>query len=112
MIVSPSGSDPLGVQVSVLSTVAGSGVRATVGASGARFPSVMVVELDAVAELLSVTVTSQVMTSNPKSINPNILASEALRIMNASKVTCLFVIDNGSPVGIIRIHDILRAGVA
>ncbi|OUV09178.1 MAG: KpsF/GutQ family sugar-phosphate isomerase [Alphaproteobacteria bacterium TMED87] len=56
--------------------------------------------------------TSQVMTSNPKSINPNILASEALRIMNASKVTCLFVIDNGSPVGIIRIHDILRAGVA
>ena len=56
--------------------------------------------------------TSQVMTSSPKSINPNILASEALRIMNSSKVTCLFVLDNGYPVGIIRIHDILRAGVA
>ena len=56
--------------------------------------------------------TSQVMTVSPKSINPNILASEALRIMNSSKVTCLFALDNGSPVGIIRIHDILRAGVA
>ena len=63
MTESPSGSELVGVQVSVLSTVAGSGVSATLGASGARLPSVMVEELDAVAELASVTVTSQVMTS-------------------------------------------------
>ena len=56
--------------------------------------------------------TLDVMTVKPKKIELNILASEALRLMNSWKVTSLFVVENGSPVGIIRIHDILRAGVA
>ena len=47
----------------MLSMYAGSGVNVTVGASGARLPNVMVAELDADAELPSVTVTSHVMTS-------------------------------------------------
>jgi len=55
--------------------------------------------------------TSDVMTTAPKTIGPNILAAEALRLMNEWKVTCLFAVDAGKPVGILRMHDILRAGV-
>jgi arabinose-5-phosphate isomerase len=53
-----------------------------------------------------------VMTSNPKTIRPTTLAGEALGIMNALAITSLFVTDEGRPVGIIHIHDCLRAGVA
>ncbi len=53
-----------------------------------------------------------VMTSNPKTIRPTTLAGEALGIMNSLAITSLFVTDEGRPVGIIHIHDCLRAGVA
>jgi arabinose-5-phosphate isomerase len=53
-----------------------------------------------------------VMTANPKTVAPGLLASEALEILNASKITALFVTENKTPVGIIHLHDALRAGVA
>ena len=53
-----------------------------------------------------------VMTANPRTIRPNALAAEALGYMNASKITSLFVVDDTRPVGILHIHDCLRAGVA
>ena len=56
-----------------------------------------------------------VMTKSPRSIGPDMLAAEALRIMNAPErpVTALFVVDTARrPVGILHIHDLLRAGVA
>ena len=53
---------------------------------------------------------AEVMTKTPKSVSRTILAAEALRRMNEWKVTSLFVIDEGKPVGILRMHDILRAG--
>jgi arabinose-5-phosphate isomerase len=53
-----------------------------------------------------------VMTANPKTIRPSTLAGEALGIMNTLAITSLFVTDEGRPVGIIHIHDCLRAGVA
>ena len=53
-----------------------------------------------------------VMTPKPKSIRASALAAEALGQMNARSITSLFVIDDGAPVGIIHIHDCLRAGVA
>jgi arabinose-5-phosphate isomerase len=52
-----------------------------------------------------------VMTRNPKIIRPDQLASEALSILNTAKIGALIVVENGKPVGIIRFHDILRAGV-
>jgi len=55
--------------------------------------------------------TEEVMTIKPKTIGPDVLAAEALRLMNSWKVTSLFVLSNKQPVGIIRMHDILRAGV-
>jgi arabinose-5-phosphate isomerase len=39
------------------------------------------------------------------------LAAEALGIMNTKSITCLFALENGKPVGILHIHDCLRAGV-
>ena len=41
-----------------------------------------------------------------------LLASEALEILNSSKITALIVTDASRPVGIVHLHDILRAGVA
>ena len=54
----------------------------------------------------------EVMTSNPQTIRPDALASEALRLMNARTITNLFVVSDGRPSGIVHIHDCLRAGVA
>lgn len=54
-----------------------------------------------------------VMSKNPKTITGNILAAEALNLMETFKITSLVVIDHvRKPVGIVHIHDILRAGVA
>jgi arabinose-5-phosphate isomerase len=60
---------------------------------------------------------ADVMTRNPKTVSPDILASEALTFMNAKppKVTYLFVVDPKAekrrPVGFLSVHDILRAGL-
>lgn len=53
----------------------------------------------------------EVMTAAPKHIRPQALAAEALGFMNANKITSLFVVENDKPVGILHIHDCLRAGV-
>ena len=52
-----------------------------------------------------------IMTKNPKVIASNSLASEALKLMS-SKISTLIVTDADRPVGIIHLHDLLRAGVA
>jgi arabinose-5-phosphate isomerase len=54
----------------------------------------------------------EVMTQSPKTIRPDQLASEALQVLNSSKITALFVVEQGLPVGIVHFHDLLRAGVA
>jgi arabinose-5-phosphate isomerase len=54
----------------------------------------------------------EVMTTNPKTISPDTTAAVALEMMNAAEITALFVVENDKPVGIVHIHDLLRAGVA
>ena len=54
----------------------------------------------------------EVMTANPKTVRPDQLASEALQLLNAAKITALIVVDRERPVGILHLHDLLRAGVA
>ena len=51
------------------------------------------------------------MTPNPKAIRPGALAAEAVTHMQANKITNLFVVENGRPMGILHLHDCLRAGV-
>jgi arabinose-5-phosphate isomerase len=63
------------------------------------------------AELVALRV-ERVMTKEPKTIRSQALAAEALGLMNSSAITSLFVIEDGVPVGILHIHDCLRAGVA
>jgi len=54
----------------------------------------------------------KVMTANPKTISPHILAVEALNMMDKSKITALMVVDkSGTPIGALNMHDLLRAGV-
>jgi arabinose-5-phosphate isomerase len=56
---------------------------------------------------------ADVMTANPKTTRPKALAAEALHVMNARSITSLFVVDEENrPVGIIHMHDCLRAGIA
>ena len=55
---------------------------------------------------------AEVMTRAPKTIGADALASEAVGLMNENAITNLFVVEDGRPVGILHIHDCLRAGVA
>ncbi len=52
-----------------------------------------------------------VMHQNPATVTPTTLAAEALSVMNSKSITCLFVLKDKTPVGILHIHDCLRAGV-
>ena len=55
----------------------------------------------------------EVMTRAPRVVTPDTLAAEALRLMSerAPAVTVLFVVEGERPVGILHVHDLLRAGV-
>lgn len=64
------------------------------------------------SDLLGRTV-GDVMTAGPRTIGAGALAEEALRTMNENGITSLFVVDGRQcPVGILHMHDCLRAGVA
>jgi len=63
------------------------------------------------ADLLRASVDA-VMTASPKTVRPDQLASEALQLLNSSKITALIVVEADRPVGIVHFHDLLRAGVA
>lgn len=52
------------------------------------------------------------MTAPALSVGPDMLTSDALRILNEKSVSALFVCRDERLIGVIHIHDILRAGVA
>jgi arabinose-5-phosphate isomerase len=57
----------------------------------------------------------EIMTRAPRTVGPEALAADALRVMNEPPrpITTLFVVDNERmPLGILHVHDLLRAGVA
>ena len=52
-------------------------------------------------------------TRDPVTVTPDLFAAQALALMNARKINALMVVDkSGAPVGVLHIHDCLRAGVA
>ena len=51
------------------------------------------------------------MSANPISVSPNVLATKALSIMNNRKISQLLVVDNLKYIGIIHIHKILKEGI-
>lgn len=54
---------------------------------------------------------NDIMGTSPITLRGEQLAAEALGIMNAKSITCIFIVENNKPVGIIHIHDCLRAGI-
>lgn len=52
------------------------------------------------------------MTRAPEATSPDAPASELLALFNEKRITSIFVLTDGVPVGILHIHDVLRAGVA
>jgi arabinose-5-phosphate isomerase len=67
--------------------------------------------LDRAADLRT-TRMDEVMTAEPKSVLPSMLAAEAVHLMETHRITSLIVLDeNGKLVGALNVHDLLRAGV-
>ncbi len=62
-------------------------------------------------DLLSARV-DEIMTRTPKTVRGDQLLPEAIELLNSSKITAVFVVDAGKPVGIVHMHDLLKAGVA
>ena len=54
---------------------------------------------------------SDVMTVNCANIHPEKLAAEALQVMEEKKINAIVAIDDGVLVGVLNMHDLLRAGV-
>ena len=52
------------------------------------------------------------MTRKPNTLAPDMLASAALERINSLKRTQMFVVERGKPIGVVHVHDLLRAGVA
>ena len=55
---------------------------------------------------------SEAMTTHPRVIAPDRLAAEAVRIVEQWEVSALIVVQDGKPIGMVHIHEILKAGVA
>ena len=54
----------------------------------------------------------EVMTVHGKTVRPDMLAAEALKIMDDHKINVLVVVDDSdTPIGALHIHDLTRAGV-
>jgi arabinose-5-phosphate isomerase len=53
----------------------------------------------------------EAMGRRPHSVRPDVLAVEVLAQMNRSRITCIFVVEDRKPVGLIHVHDLLRIGI-
>ena len=64
-------------------------------------------------ETLMQATAGSIVGQNPVTVIPDMFAAEALNIMNTKKISVLLAVDeNNMPIGILHIHDLLRAGVA
>ena len=53
----------------------------------------------------------EIMTKSPRTVSPDTLAAAALATLGG-RITALFVVEDGRPVGIVHVHDLLRTGAA
>ena len=54
---------------------------------------------------------TEAMGRRPHTVGPDVLAVEVLAHMNQSRITCLFVVEDRRPIGLIHVHDLLRVGI-
>ena len=52
------------------------------------------------------------MTPSPNTVGPDALSATSLELANSLSITSVFVIEDGRPVGIVHLHDLLRIGAA
>lgn len=57
-------------------------------------------------------VVDDIMTRAPKTVRPDMLASQAMALLNQHAISALVVTEDDRPVGIVHFHDLLRIGVA
>ena len=53
----------------------------------------------------------EVMTPEPKTVEPHTLLGDAVKVLQARAIQALWVADEGKPVGIVHFHDLLKIGV-
>ena len=53
-----------------------------------------------------------IMTKNPITIQKDVFATEAIKILNEKKITNIFITENKKPIGVLHIHDLLQNGIA
>ncbi|WP_333684954.1 KpsF/GutQ family sugar-phosphate isomerase [Pontibaca methylaminivorans] len=92
----------------------GFGVAGVLGAGGGLAGIITDGDLRRKMEGLLSHEAGDVMTPDPMTIAPDALAETAVAVMNQHKITCLFALEEGGdgrPLGLIHIHDCLRAGL-
>ena len=52
------------------------------------------------------------MTNSPRTISPDALAAKAVNVMEKNEISVLIAVVNNKPVGIVHIHELLKAGIA
>ena len=58
------------------------------------------------------TLALKIMNKNPTTLGPDLFAAQVLYVMNSKKITNCFITEGNRPVGVIHVHDLLKAGVA
>ncbi|TIW71944.1 MAG: KpsF/GutQ family sugar-phosphate isomerase [Mesorhizobium sp.] len=94
----------------------GTGMRGCVAISGADGALIGIITDGDIRrhianDLLAMSV-DQVMTRKPKTATPDTLVATALQTINTSAITSLMVVEDGRPVGLVHLHDLLRIGAA
>ncbi len=89
----------------------GFGVTGVIGADGALVGIITDGDLRRNMDGLLARKAAEVMTKNPRTIAPDALSEAALAEMQGRKITSLFVVEAGKPVGFLHIHDFLRSGM-
>jgi arabinose-5-phosphate isomerase len=54
---------------------------------------------------------ADILTPNPKTIDPETLAVEALDLMRKNNISALLVVENQSYLGVLHLHDLVREGI-
>lgn len=101
------------LEVIVEMTAKSFGVAAVVDAGGRLVGVISDGDLRRNQGDLSSTLARDIMNSNPHSIEPSVLAEDAMKFLNEMGITALFIVmpDKGNPIGVVHVHDFLRLGL-
>ncbi|WP_322866869.1 SIS domain-containing protein [Aquicoccus sp. G2-2] len=91
----------------------GFGIACVINADGTLAGVISDGDIRRHARGLMETTAGEIATKTPKTAAPDMLAAQALAVMNEKMIGALVVVDAaGKPIGILRVHDCLKAGVA